>query len=257
MQIIVTKEFLYTEYVDKQKSAGQIAAEIGTSRQNISRWLKGFSIARRSLAEAQTLALASGRTKHPTQGRHRTKEEKIAIANAVFEKWKEATPEQRRYHSEKCKENWNKLTEQEKQDFQTKSHKAVRKTATDGSKLEIFLRDNLTKVGFAVEYHREKLIFNDKLQLDLFLPEYLLAIEVDGPSHFQPIWGTEALVKTQRADQEKNGLLLRNNFIVLRLQQTCKTVSDKRMRNALEIVMATIEQIKQGKITSSLVLEKI
>ena len=57
-----------------------------------------------------------------------------------------------------------------------------------------------------IEYHKKGIVPNSNLEVDIYLPEMGAAIEIDGPSHFLPIWGEEALSKTIKSDNEKNGL---------------------------------------------------
>mgnify|MGYP001606126201 CR=1 FL=1 len=68
--------------------------------------------------------------------------------------------------------------------------------------------DYLVDAGFAVQFHKQQLVSHEQLELDLYLPALGVAIEIDGPSHFLPIYGEDALMKTQLASQVKNGLLI-------------------------------------------------
>ena len=52
--------------------------------------------------------------------------------------------------------------------------------------------------GFKVEFHKEHWLQNHRLQLDLFIPDLRTVVEVDGPSHFKPVWGMENLIKNQK-----------------------------------------------------------
>ena len=82
-----------------------------------------------------------------------------------------------------------------------------------------------------IEYHRKGIIPNSNLEIDIYLPELSVAIEIDGPSHFLPIWGDEALRKTIKSDNEKNGLLRYHGIMILRIAQKRKTLSQKSMRD--------------------------
>ena len=44
---------------------------------------------------------------------------------------------------------------------------------------------------------------NNRLEIDLYVTDLQTAIEVDGPSHFEPVWGEENLIKNQRSDKQK------------------------------------------------------
>ena len=97
--------------------------------------------------------------------------------------------------------------------------KAVRKTSKEGSKLEKFILNGLLQNGYKVDFHKEQLLSNTKLQLDIFLPVLNIAIEIDGPSHFAPVWGDDALAKNQDYDQKKAGLLIGKGIKLIRIKQ--------------------------------------
>ena len=65
---------------------------------------------------------------------------------------------------------------------------------------------------------RRGLIPVEKLEIDLYIPSLKTIIEVDGPSHFLPIWGDEKLQKQINADLRKNGSLLSKGFVVIRVK---------------------------------------
>ena len=88
------------------------------------------------------------------------------------------------------------------------------------------------------------MLLNERLHIDLFLPDMATAIEVDGPSHFEPVWGEEALLRTQKADQQKTGLLLSNGFVLIRVKQQ-KGLSEKYKREILSSLTKTLDGIKK------------
>ena len=88
------------------------------------------------------------------------------------------------------------------------------------------------------------MLLNERLHIDLFLPDISTAIEVDGPSHFEPVWGDEALSRTQRSDQQKTGLLLSSGFVLIRVKQT-KGLSEKYKRETLSKILSELKQIKK------------
>ena len=84
----------------------------------------------------------------------------------------------------------------------------------------------LVSNGYEVEFHKEHFTHPNALQLDLFLPKINVAIEIDGPTHFSPIWGEEALTRTQKADRHKEDILAGKNIQLIRIKHT-KTLSQK------------------------------
>ena len=58
------------------------------------------------------------------------------------------------------------------------------------------------------------------MQIDLYLPTIVTAIEVDGPSHFLPVWGEESLKKNIKYDNKKSGLIIGKGLNLVRIKQT-------------------------------------
>ena len=134
------------------------------------------------------------------------------------------------------------MPDEKKQEFQRLSSQAIRKASKEGSKLEKFLFELLTQHGYRVEYHKEHLLLNEKLHIDLFLPDSSVAIEIDGPSHFEPIWGQEALERTQRSDKQKSGLILNSGMVLVRIKNT-KGISERFKRDIKSTLLSEIEKI--------------
>jgi very-short-patch-repair endonuclease len=108
---------------------------------------------------------------------------------------------------------------------------------------------HLRRLEYRVDFHTSNLLSTQRLQVDLFLPDLGVAIEVDGPSHYEPVWGEEALAKTQWADQEKNGLLLGRGFCVIRLRTTAKNISIAYQQGLLDKVLKVLDNIREkGKL---------
>lgn len=236
--------YIKVQYQDVGRSVSEIAKDLDTYPNKVLRSLKRTKTHVRTNSEAQKLALSSGRRIHPTKGKKLSEEMKIRISDGVSNAWENKNPILKKMIKEQSTERWNNMTEEARDVFFKASSKAIRETSTKGSKLEKTLYQDLTNKGFAVEYHKDRMIENQKLQIDMLLPEYLVAIEIDGPSHFLPIWGEDALLRSMKADMEKNGLLLRNGFVVLRITNTRKTVSAKLCRTVCELVTKTLEKIQ-------------
>ena len=117
--------------------------------------------------------------------------------------------------------------------------------------MENFIKAELTKLGYDVIFHHTGLIPNEEFEVDLFIPAVKTAIEIDGPSHFFPIWGKtdedrEAnLQKRIKADAHKSGLLLTQGFIVIRVKHLTKNLSEKNKRDVLEQIVERLDKIKK------------
>ena len=107
-----------------------------------------------------------------------------------------------------AKKLWNSLSDDEKQHRLNLANQAVRTSSKTGSKLEHYLLEQLIKDGYKVDFHKEQILSNTKLQIDLFLPTMNIALEVDGPSHFLPVWGDDVLARNQKYDKKKTGLII-------------------------------------------------
>ena len=79
----------------------------------------------------------------------------------------------------------------------------------------------------------------------MFLPDLKTAIEVDGPSHFFPIWGEESLARNLRADSQKTGLLITSGFAIIRVKHTSKHLSKKQMRDLWGELSRVLERLKK------------
>jgi very-short-patch-repair endonuclease len=240
------KETIEELYVNKGYSWTQIAELYNSYPNKIRRQSIQWGIKSRTKAEAQSIALSSGRTKHPTKGTERSTETKIKISEKTALAWQNMSDEDKAAHVQRAKDQWANMTELERQNFQKLAGDAIRKSSREGSKLEKYLHTELTKAGYYVEYHKEHLILNEKLHLDMFLPKNNVVIEVDGMSHFEPVWGQKAFQRNKKADAEKSGLVLSRGLVLIRIKNTQTTLSEKYKRDILSKLLITLENIKQS-----------
>lgn len=207
-------------YVNEKKSFADIASEYNTYANRIRRDAVTFKIPIRNKSEAQANALKSGKHKHPTKGQERTEATKNKIGLSVLRSWENLDEKTVADRKKKSLEAWNNLDENSKKNIVKKANDAVRVASKTGSKLEKFLLEELVKNGYKVDFHKEQTLSNTKLQIDLFLPKINTAIEIDGPSHFLPVWGEDALTKNQKYDNKKQGLILGKGYVLIRIRQT-------------------------------------
>lgn len=245
MKRLNDKNWLNEEYIVKNRSCDDIAVELGTYRHRVRRALIKNSIPLRSQSDAQSAALKSKRAKHPTKGTHRPESVKVLISEGVANNWSQITPEELERRSNISSRNWENMSAEDKEKLLKAGREAVLKAAKDGSKLERFLQEGLTKAGYVIEYHKEGLIAGDKLQIDMFVPRLSTAIEIDGPSHFFPIWGDEQLSKTMESDRKKTGLLLEAGIVIIRIKQVAKSLSQKLQRDILASVLETLIMVER------------
>lgn len=245
------KNLIKKLYLEKQYSFAEIAEQYGTYANKIRRDAKKLNIEIRSKSDAQKNALKSGKHKHPTKGTKRPDSIKNKIGLGVMTSWDNLTEQELDLRKQKAKENWNNLDEDSKELMQQKAIKAVRETSKTGSKLEKFLHKELLVLGYQVEFHKEQSLVNTKLQIDIFLPSMNTAIEVDGPSHFEPVWGEQSLKRNIGYDQKKEGLITGRGWHLIRIKQT-KDYSPARAH----VVLKKLENALQ-KLTGNTIPQKI
>lgn len=237
------REYLYEEYVVKERGMEDIAQENNTYKSKVRRLLQKYGYAIRTKSEAQKASLKHGRRPHPTFGTKRSTETKDKIGDSMSASWNSLTPEAREKRIAFYKQQWQLMTLEEQLAFRERAAKAIRLAARYGSKLEKFLVAGLRVAGYNVVFHNEKILEREELQIDILLPDNNVAIEVDGPSHFLPIWGEEKLQKNIERDNTKNGLLMQHGYTVFRVKYLSKNVSKKRMRELLEKLLDALKSV--------------
>ena len=227
-------------YTKESKSTYEIAEIFNTYPNKIRRILMKHDIPIKTKSEAQKNAIKNGVAKVPTKGKNRTHEEKIKISNGLKNRWDNMSEDEYQERVEKAKKRWSKMTKAEKEKMNESAIRAIQKAGKEGSKLERFIREELSKYGFKVEAHKKNLIANQNLEIDMYFPEIGAIIEVDGPSHFLPIWGQDKLNKQIKADKHKTGLILGKGLVIIRVKNLSDSISlaskDALKNNLIDIL---------------------
>ena len=74
----------------------------------------------------------------------------------------------------------------------------------------------------------ETIIPSENLEIDLYIPDLKTILEVDGPSHFLPIWGEDKLQKQINADLRKSGVILTKGYAIIRVRSMGQECLSKR-----------------------------
>tara|TARA_R100000306_G_scaffold62302_1_gene68341 strand:- start:606 stop:1370 length:765 start_codon:yes stop_codon:yes gene_type:complete len=230
-------------YQEENLSTHHLADKFSTYPNKIRRILKKHGVQLRNKGEAQKIALEQGRTAHPTKGKAMKDSTKLKISESQGELWDNMTEEQRQERIDNGRESWNKKTAAEREDLIKKAHEAVQEASRIGSKMENSLLKELTKKGFRIDFHKEHWLQNHRLQIDLFIPNLRVAVEIDGPSHFKPVWGMEQLIKNQKADRQKTGLILAQGLVLVRVKME-KKFSQRYARQTLISLLQILNKIK-------------
>jgi len=206
-------------YEKEKKSFQDIATSLNTYANKVRRDAIKLKIKIRDKSDAQKNALKRGKHCHPTKGKKRDVNVKQKIGMGVLRSWEKLSDKELASRKKKAKENWDNLSDDDKANMQQRANSAVRLTSKVGSKLEKFLFQKLLDDGFKVTFHQEQMLLTTKLQIDIFLPTMNVAIEIDGPSHFLPVWGEDALQKNISYDNKKSGLILGKGLVLVRIKQ--------------------------------------
>lgn len=231
------------KYVDEGKSSYQVAEELGTYSTKILRALDYLGIERRDYSSAQSNAMDSGRSKHPTKGKKLSEKHKKNLGKAKTKYWLNMDPAERDRLSKMSKDAWDRKTDSEKEELRRMALEAVRDAGQNGSKTEKYLNHRLRDSGYSIVFHKTNLVPHSKLEVDLFVPELRTAIEIDGPAHFIPIWGEEKLQKQQAADLVKQGILMDNGYAIIRVRQLDKKMSVTKLEQIFVAIKNELDKI--------------
>lgn len=242
----MNSEKIIKDYISG-KSTNELAKEYSTYPAKISKILKKGGVTIRTKSEAQSIALSNGTAKHPTAGKPRSETTKNAISEARADAWSKMSKEDRDSFKEQAKKNWDSMSEAAKDEMRSKAALALREASRNGSKIEKYIQEKFIKAGYKVNIHRKNI--GGEYEVDLYLEDLKIAIEIDGPQHFSPIFGEEKLQKTLLQDEIKNGLLLGKGINVVRIKYDSTTGSDKYNREIWNKLVDIVQQIESGKIS--------
>jgi very-short-patch-repair endonuclease len=232
-------------YLEEKKSVPIIAKEFGTNETKIRRALKFLGVEIRSYAEAQSIAIASGVAKHPTKGKKLSKKTIDLISANRSQAWIDLSESEKQKFRDTKKDQWEKMSESAKSELRAAAYAAIRESAEIGSKTERYVSAALEEEGYGVIIHARNLIQSQALEVDMFIPDLKTAVEIDGPSHFEPVWGEDRLRKQQSADTVKQGLLLNNGYVLIRVKQLDRSMSVKRMKDVYELILLELRKIEE------------
>lgn len=239
------KEIEVIELYETGSSTYQIAEHFETYPNKIRRILTKNGVRLKSRSQAQKNALGNGRAKHPTVGTKRTKEERLKISSSVHEYWLSMSEDEYQHRCDEAKRRWHSMSAEERDRICSMAIKAIQKAGKEGSKMEKFLVQALNERGYSVEFHKKNLIPTQNLEIDLYIPSLKTIIEIDGPSHFFPIWGEEKLRKQIISDNQKSGIILSKGYIIIRVKNLANFVSLGKKEDLINNVVTQLESIER------------
>lgn len=118
-------------------------------------------------------------------------------------------------------------------------------TGTRRSKLEKWLEEKLSTLYPTLEIkYCDKTAINS--ELDIYIPSFKLAFELNGIYHYEPIHGQNKLEQIQRNDANKFQLCQENNISLCIIDTSQhKYVTEKSSKKYLDIIVEIIEQNKK------------
>ena len=209
-------KFITEHYINQNLSFNKVAELANVAPSTIKRDSKLLGVPARNKSQAQSNALKTGVHKHPTKGTVRPEETKKQISDKVFDAWKTTDKAAR---AEKSRQNWEKMGEAKHKEMRKKAQKALKLASKEGSKLEHFLLEELPKHGYRVSFHHERLLAGTLLQIDLMIEDMGIAIEVNGISHHEAVWGDKSFNRTIRGDNNKRAILQNYGFVFIVVNQ--------------------------------------
>lgn len=242
---VPSKEWLQKEFTDNQRSAFDIAKELGCFPTQVRRWIKKYGIEGRDRSEARKLHIE--KFGHHMEGKTRSDEEKKAISMGLQANWEgmsEKEQKERRAKASKvAHSNWAALDEEQKKEMLAKMHKGNKKAAKGGSKNENTVAQMLKDAGYKVYQRTTEFTPACIYEIDIALPSLAIAIEIDGPTHWDPVYGEENLDRVQAKDAKKDDMLRGCGWTVVR----CRDYSTSPSKAICRRIVEKIEEgIKNG-----------
>ncbi len=242
----MNEQEIVQKYVDGMSSV-QLCKEYDTYPNKILRILRKNGVELRKKSEAQKLALETGASKHPTKGRKMTQETRLKQSDSQRDRWNNMSESERKEFSEGAKQRWDERSDHNKAEMRSKAASELRKASLEGSKAEKYLCSILNKSGYNVVPHKKRLIPGD-YEIDIYIPDLMTVIELDGPQHFLPIFGEDSLKKHQKYDNTKNGLLIKEGYTVIRVKYLSKRFTIRTQKQLKDRVIEALGNVSyQGK----------
>lgn len=225
-------QYLQEQYEQQGRSPGDIAKELKTYPNAIRRALEKGGVRLRDRSQAQSTAIATGRHPHPTKGKTHSPATRRLIGERVAEAYEAVSEEEKEARRKDAKKRWRSMKKSQKQKLMQAAWKAVRKAVDEGSKLERFLLAGLSEACMSPIFHSG--------QADIELPGKIL-IFVNGPSHYRPVWGEEALARTKSNDERKWADLITAGYSLIVVKNLVEHASEIKYRTCLTQLLDVLE----------------
>lgn len=242
-KVLINEKDVLKLYTKDKKSLAEIAEKYNTYPNKILRILKKLGVERRTNSESQKQAIENGRKVAPNDGSPRSEAVREAISEGMSTYWRNADESVVEAHRERAKAQWEAMTDEELEEKQRKAREGILRAAKEGSKPERIIRKCLEDNAISYVKNKTGMLANPDMELDLFIPSKMVAIEVDGIYHHQAIHGEEYLSKRKRADYKKNGECRQAGIYMLRVNVLKKNVSKKDYRDMCKALLEMLDNL--------------
>lgn len=248
-------KFITKHHTNGDHSIQQLAEFSGTYSNKIKRDAKRLKIKTDTKSEAQSKAMRTGAIAHPTKGKKRPDSVKAQIGVSRRETWKDISDVDRAAISKIRKKQYKEQRKIMAPHLAPAKVINLQKAAKEGSKIERYVFKHLSGIWDCVHQH-EGLLGQETYHIDIFIRELKIAIEIDGPAHYEQIWSASKLKTTKEKDLRKSALINSAGYTLIRF------IADKKFSNAYAIEAAakieeTCIQITKKKIMKEIVYVKI
>lgn len=218
-------------YQDQGMSMRAVADRLEVSLATLSRFMKKKGIVSRSKAQAQKNFLVHN--DHQMKGRSHSDDTKKKISKGLGEFWDSLSEDQveelKRKIGSAWKRKWESMSESERRLTMEGLSSKAKEAQGLGSRFERFISEELRTRGYIVEERSTNYTAGKSFEVDIALPKERVAIEVDGPTHFLPIYGDEALAQQQARDARKDEMINSAGYSVLRVRDNNGPLSQLRI----------------------------
>lgn len=235
-------------YLQEGLSMRAVSVALKIPLATLSRFMKKHGISARNKAQAQKNFLKEN--DHQMSGRKHSQETKAKISSSLGDFWDNLSEEDREAVKRKIGDAWRRkwagMSEQDRKIMMHDLAAKAKQTQGKGSRLERFIAEELRSRNYTIEERSTNYTAGKDFEVDIALPLEMIAIEVDGPTHFLPIHGAEHLEKQKDRDARKDDMINSIGWSVLRIRDNNGPLSQLRIQKIVE----AIEEIKQDGGTS-------